>query len=140
MIIINVSTGHWNSEGLGCLPDTTVPAVYTALQSLPACAAVKSKLKFFEGHTHCNYVPEVNNGFMIGGCGMSDTSCDPIFGFNVIDTTGDKVTVYYFNVNEETSGKNKVDNYAAILNCIQTKGVSGCYDLAQVWASQTLPL
>lgn len=71
---------------------------------------------------------------------MSDTSCSPIFGFNVIDTTDDKVTVYYFNINEGTSGANKVDNYAAILSCIQAKGVSGCYDLAQVWASQTLPL
>ena len=77
---------------------------------------------------------------MIGGCGMSQSSCDPIFGFNVIDTTDGKVTVYYFNVNQNPTGADKIDNYAAILSCIQAKGVSGCYDLAQVWVSQTLPL
>ena len=57
--------GHWNSEGDGCTADAAVPAAYQELIKLPACAAVSSKMKYFMGHKHCNYVTETDIGFMV---------------------------------------------------------------------------
>lgn len=85
---------------------------------------------------------EENVGFMIGGLGMSDSSCAPIFGFNVIDTTDDAVAIYYFPIQQidDSNSNGTYDNYDAILSCIQANGVSGCYDLASKWSFQSLPL
>jgi hypothetical protein len=58
--------GHWNTRGLGCPEDMNVPATYRQIVAdIPACAAVESKLKYFEGHYHCNKVVEEDVGFMV---------------------------------------------------------------------------
>ncbi len=132
--------GHWNSKGDGCSADATVPAVYSELYQLPACQAVKSKMKYFMGHKHCNYVTAPEVGFMIGGLGMSDSSCAPIFGFSVVDTTANQVNIYYFPVQQVDETDDTYDNYDTILNCVEANGVSGCYSLAQKWSFQSLPL
>ena len=129
--------GHWNSDGDGCASDATVPAVYEQLSNLPACRAVKNKMKYFMGHTHCNHVTQTDIGYMIGGVGMSDRSCAPVFGFSVIDTTNNAVNVYYFGVQQINPS---FDHYEDILNCIQKSGVSGCYHLATQWSFQQLPM
>lgn len=138
---LSLTAGHFNSAGDGCASDATVPAVYAELSQLSACDAVKSRFQYFMGHKHCNYVNDPDVGFMIGGAGMSDTACAPIFGFNVIDTTNDHVAVYYFPVQQVDDSNNaSYDNYNAILSCIQKKGVSGCYDLATQWSLRSFPL
>ena len=127
--------GHWNSNGDGCDSDATVPAVYKTIVSLPACAPLASKVRYFMGHKHCNIVTEPNVGFMVGAQGMSDaTSCGGAYGVPIVDTTGGRFRVYYFPIAQA----NSFDNYDTILSCIKAKGVSGCYDLAQEWANVAL--
>lgn len=63
--------------------------------------------------------------------GMSDGGCTGQYGIPVVDTTGGSFKVYYFPINE----LNKFDNYEATLACFKENGVSGCYDLATVWAT-----
>jgi hypothetical protein len=126
--------GHWNSDGDGCESSATVPNVYQEMKSLPACAPVANKLKYFMGHKHCNYITEADNGYMIGGAGMSDKDCMGDFGFTVVDTFDNKFRVYYFPVAHASD----YDNYDTIINCIQANGVSGCYHLATKWTEVSL--
>jgi hypothetical protein len=127
--------GHWNSDGDGCDADATVPAVYKSILALPACAPLASKVRYFMGHKHCNIVTQKDVGFMVGGQGMSDaTSCGGAYGIPIVDTTGGRFRVYYFPIAQA----NTFDNYNTILSCIQSKGVSGCYNLAQEWANVPL--
>jgi len=121
--------GHWNSDGDGCETSATVPNVYQEMKQLAACQPIANKLKYFMGHKHCNYVTEPDNGYMIGGGGMSDKECMGDFGFTVVDTYDNKFRVYYFPLGDNGSPT----NYDAILGCIKTSGVSGCYHLAQKW-------
>ena len=128
--------GHWNSEGDGCPSGMTTPELYSQMLSLPACASVASKIKYFEGHKHCNQVMEPDVGFMVGAVGMSDIATDPCgadFGFPIVDTTGGTFKVYYFQIQDRN-----VDNYEAILNCVKASGVSQCYHLAKLWSSVPL--
>eukprot|EP01034_Spumella_vulgaris_P034548 gene34548-42612_t len=127
--------GHWNSDGDGCESEATVPLIYQEISNLPACAAVKSKIRYFMGHKHCNIVTEKDVGFMVGAVGMSDaTGCGGAFGIPVVDTTGGTFKVYYFPIAQA----NEFDNYEATLACIKTNGVSGCYHLATLWAETPL--
>lgn len=130
--------GHWNGEGDGCPADASVPAAYKELMSLPACAAVAPKMKYFMGHKHCNYVTETDIGFMVGAVGMADSDCVGTFGIPVVDSTDGKFNVYYFPISQ--AGSSGFDNYDGTLSCFLANGVSGCYHLAQLWSSTSLGL
>lgn len=121
--------GHWNEDGDGCDSSATVPEVYEELKAVPACAPIMSRMKYFMGHKHCNYVTQPNVGYMVGGAGMSDVSCNGDFGFTVLDTVDGNVNIYYFPV----AHANDYDNYDSILSCIKSNGLPGCYHLAQKW-------
>lgn len=125
--------GHWNKEGDGCPDGMSVPDVYKAISSLPACAPLQHKFKYMMGHIHCSQVVEKDVGFEMGAYGMSDGSCDATFGFNVVDTHGGSFKLYNFRIRNEKTDEN---NYDATLACFKQKGVSGCYDLpnVEVWA------
>ena len=126
--------GHWNMGGDGCDTTATVPAVYSEIAALPACAPIASKMLYFMGHKHCNMVTEKDIGFMVGGMGMSDaSSCGGVFGIPVVDTTGGSVKVYYFQL--AVGGVFDDNAYSNILNCFKANGVSGCYSLATLWSS-----
>ena len=94
--------GHWNSAGLGCSKSMSVPAIHETLLTLPGCADFRSRLKYMDGHEHCNYVQasEGDNryGFMIGGHGMADMGCRPQYGFAYLDTTQGAAKLFYFEV------------------------------------------
>jgi hypothetical protein len=60
-----VLLGHWNNDGDGCESDMTVPTLFEAMKSLPACAPLENKMKYFMGHKHCNYVTDTDVGFMV---------------------------------------------------------------------------
>lgn len=128
--------GHWNDDGDGC-SDASVPSVFSKLQGLPACAAVKDRLRYFEGHKHCNLVESKDVGFMVGAMGMSDSSCGGVFGIPVVDTFGGRMQVRYFKINDADA---KADYYQETLECFKTKGISGCYDLPSVvlWSDVAL--
>jgi len=51
-----VLVGHWNTPGDGCEGGLSVPSAYQKLLTLNACKPIASKLRYFEGHTHCNKV------------------------------------------------------------------------------------
>jgi len=122
--------GHWNSPGLGCPKDMFVPATYHEILSLPACAPIADRMKYFMGHEHCNKVVEKDVGFMIAGQGMTASlPCGGNFGFPVVDTYGGNFTVYFFDIAQV----DEYDNYDSIIDCITQYGVSSCYHLATVW-------
>ena len=124
--------GHWNNDGYGCETGMSAPQLYDELAALPACAPVAKRMKYFMGHKHCNIVTEPDVGFMVGALGMSDSSdCGGVFGFPIVDTTGGAFKVYYFPIQDS-----KTDNYDAILSCVRSSGVSGCYHLATQWSFQ----
>lgn len=127
--------GHWNSDGDGCESEASVPLIYQEISNLPSCAPVKSKIRYFMGHKHCNVVTEKDVGFMVGAVGMSDaTGCGGAFGIPIVDTTGGTFKVYYFPIAQA----NQFDNYDTILSCIKANGVSNCYHLATLWAETPL--
>ena len=94
--------GHWNTGGLGCGNSMSVPAVHEALLKIPECSGLQSRLKYMDGHEHCNYIQAKNGkdnyGFMIGGHGMADIGCRPQYGFAYLDTTQGRAKLYYFEV------------------------------------------
>lgn len=124
--------GHWDKEGDGCDSESSVPSVHAELLSLDACRPIASRLRYFEGHMHCNIVVERDTGFMVGGNGMLEAQeCGGEFGIPVLDTSGGTAKVYYFPIVKI----NEFDNFENVLSCIKSKGVSGCYDLAVLWSS-----
>ena len=125
--------GHWNADGDGAT-DAAVPEVYVNLQQIPSCNAIYSKIRYFEGHEHCNYVTQKDIGFMVGANGMSDSNCVNEFGIAVVDTTNNNFQINYFQLN--TAADASVDNYSKVVDCInQNNGISGCYSLATNWVN-----
>jgi len=125
--------GHWNTEGMGCEGDMTTPTVREELMKIPSCARFGERLKYMDGHEHCNYVQAVGKsepyGFMIGAHGMDD-HCDPQYGFLYVDSTGGRVALHYFEVDSEKRG----DRFDAIMDCVNTKGgLHACTGLADTW-------
>eukprot|EP00929_Paragymnodinium_shiwhaense_P093833 TRINITY_DN5413_c0_g1_i11.p1 TRINITY_DN5413_c0_g1~~TRINITY_DN5413_c0_g1_i11.p1 ORF type:complete len:524 (-),score=78.94 TRINITY_DN5413_c0_g1_i11:324-1895(-) len=122
--------GHWDAKTYGCQTGSDTPDVRTRLLSMDGCSHLGDKLKFMDGHTHCNH-PQVHGnttevGFMIGGHGMK--GCNQ-YGFAVIDSTGGDLKVLYFEERSEAK-----DDFEEILSCVTQSGISGCYHLATaVW-------
>ena len=125
--------GHWHSEGTGCEESSTTPEVYEELKALPECAPIANKLKYFEGHKHCNEVRETDVGFMVGGMGMTDAGCGGALGLPIVDTTGGSFKVYYFPIQNLKIGQTQ-NQYDEVLECLRAKGVSQCYHLATKWS------
>lgn len=125
--------GHWDKDGSGCEAEMSVPGLLSELATLPVCAPLIKKIRYFEGHTHCNQIMEPDVGFMVGAMGMGPSvQCSDSFGIPVLDTTDDHFQLYYFPISKhEPDG---FDNYEVTLSCIQDNGVSGCYHLAEVWS------
>jgi len=124
--------GHWNSGGMGCEGDMDTPDVRRELLALHECSFLGEKLKYMDGHKHCNYVQDKDSepfGFMIGANGMSD-ACEPQNGFLFLDSTYGRVKLQYFEVNSQSKG----DRFQQILDCVQhSGGLAGCTSLAETW-------
>jgi len=130
--------GHWDVPGDGAPEGASVPEVFELIKALPSCQPIASKMKYFEGHKHCNVVKEADVGFMVGAQGMSDSSdCGGVFGIPVVDTTDGRFRVYYFEINNEKVGS---DYFEETLKCFADKGVSSCYDLPSVVKWADVPL
>ena len=125
--------GHWDSSGMGCDDDMTVPAIYAEISAFKGCD-IGDRLKAFDGHTHCNELQQAGLVeeaiFMIGGHGMSGCSQ---YGFAYVDADKDRLAIHYFE--ERTPGH---DNYEAILSCVREQGVGNCTHLATTWLSSNL--
>ena len=61
------------------------------------------------------------------------------YGVPIIDTTGGRVRVYYFPIDDKSFAEG-TDNYAATMNCLKEKaGWGGCLHLATTWLDQAIP-
>lgn len=127
--------GHWNTPADGCV-DTTVPMIYKKLQDMSTCSAVKDRMKYFQGHTHCNTVVEKDIGYMVGGNGKEWSSkgegiCENEFGIPFIDTKDSTFSIHYFPISNTVDP----DLYDNLISCINTEGsIRGCYHLSETWA------
>jgi len=127
-----VLLGHWDGDNMGCASGMAASEVYNAVRSLPGCAALAPRLKYFEGHTHCNKVTQDNTGFMVGANGMS--GCGD-FGLPILDTRGGQATLWYFSLG---SGGQRHSNWDEVLTCIRNYGFSACTQYADKWMQQSL--
>lgn len=121
--------GHWNSGGMGCQLGMSVPAVRAELLSLTQCQSLGNRLKYMDGHEHCNYVQANTSepvGFMIGAHGMDDGACKAQYGFLYLDSSNNRVRLYYFEVASETS-----DQYDDLIACVLKGGLSSCTNMAR---------
>jgi hypothetical protein len=128
--------GHWNDQNLGCQDGMSTEQAYAELLKLDQCQPIAAKLRYVEGHTHCNRIIEADVGYMVAGQGMS--GCGN-FGFPVFDSTGSDLKVYYFPFQRAAINTTKgFDNFDSIYECIKLNGVSGCYHMADLWSSVPL--
>lgn len=127
-----VMIGHWNSEGLGCASGMDTEEVRPKLMQLEGCNNLGDRLKYFEGHEHCNYVKEKDYGFLVGSFGYN--GCGN-FGLPILNTRNGRATLHYFPLGDNWQ---KADNFDEILGCIGAKGYSACTEYAQVWLDQPL--
>lgn len=133
--------GHWNAQGLGSRNDTTAPAVRETLLNFPGCAPFGNRLKYMDGHEHCNYVqaamPGSPIGFMIGAHGMDDDECEAQYGFLYVDSTGGRVALHYFEVASESKGS----RFDEITECLRSRGgLHACTSLAATWLDEPVPM
>merc|ERR1711920_1033615 len=61
-----VLVGHWNSQNSGCLQGMTTSSIYHRVRKMTGCDTLGTRLKYVEGHKHCNLVKENNTGFLLG--------------------------------------------------------------------------
>eukprot|EP00931_Biecheleriopsis_adriatica_P049295 TRINITY_DN28511_c0_g1_i2.p1 TRINITY_DN28511_c0_g1~~TRINITY_DN28511_c0_g1_i2.p1 ORF type:complete len:493 (-),score=74.20 TRINITY_DN28511_c0_g1_i2:72-1484(-) len=124
--------GHWNSDDMGCTGGMTTPDVRQELLELPECSFLGERLKYVDGHKHCNHIQAKNGtepyGFMIGAHGMI-APCRPQFGFLFLDSTQGRVKLHYFEVASLFKG-NRFDE---ILHCVEQHGLAGCTSFAETW-------
>lgn len=123
--------GHWNQVEMGCEKNMAVPETRAALLSLPECAFLGDRLKYMDGHEHCNYVQEHDEepfGFMIGAHGMNDR-CQAQYGFLFLDSTQGRVKLHYFELASDKRG----DRFDEIYECVEAKGLAECTQYADTW-------
>jgi len=126
-----VLMGHWDGDDMGCANGMSASEVYDKVQSLSGCDALQGRIKYFEGHTHCNQIMESNTGFMVGANGMS--GCGD-FGLPILDTRNGQETLWYFKLG--SNGK-RMGNWDEVLGCIKNNGFSACTQYADRWMTQS---
>lgn len=119
----------------------------------------KKMLKFVAGHVHCN----TNNlygytgvGFRVSGMGMdgeiSNTpgnyprlqcasgSAEQNFGIPIVDTHGDRLVIWYFNVGSATEEVSAIESRInALTTCVRSQGWRKCTDaFATKWLDEPL--
>ena len=130
--------GHWDKDtsqaGEQCdpCPHMDTPSIYRRLRDTPGCAEFGNRLKYQDGHTHCNYVQEADGatgealGLMIGASGMDGCSQ---YGFEYVDSTGGQMRVWYFEM-ESAKGPSRSET---VLSCIAARGLPNCTHLGTLW-------
>jgi hypothetical protein len=127
-----VLMSHWDADNLGCASGMAAPEAFSQILSMPGCSALAPRIKYFEGHNHCNKVTNPNVGFMIGAFGMS--GCGDL-GLPVLDTRNGEAKLWYFSLG---SGGVRHSNWDTVLGCIRANGASSCTQYADQWMLQSL--
>jgi len=128
--------GHWDGRNLGCQWNMDAPSLLSKLKGMPSCAALKNKMHYVDGHTHCNHNWDKDNGFMIGGNGFNDYGqCGgdgAQFGHLYVKTTDEGDVQFWYFKFADTRNSNYFDD---IYKCINQNGVDGCLNYATLWWS-----
>lgn len=132
-----VLLGHWNGGGMGCAAGMDTPSAYSRVRNIDACRALGSRLKWVEGHKHCNQILVPNTGFLLGSFGFEDgdARCHGAFAIPILDTRGGRARLYYYELGK--SGK-RTDNFDTIMSCLMEHGHSGCTQYADKWMDEPL--
>mmetsp|Transcript_36209 Transcript_36209/g.96192 ORF Transcript_36209/g.96192 Transcript_36209/m.96192 type:complete len:443 (-) Transcript_36209:107-1435(-) len=132
-----VLMGHWADTNDGCPSGMVTQTVYHHVRSMPGCDSLGTRLKYLEGHKHCNFVKKRNTGFLFGSFGFEDgdRSCEGAFGIPILDTRNGEAVLYYF---ELAKHGRRNENFDVILNCFAEHGLSGCVQHAEVWMHESL--
>eukprot|EP00747_Dinoflagellata_sp_TGD_P059013 gnl/TRDRNA2_/TRDRNA2_151375_c1_seq1.p1 gnl/TRDRNA2_/TRDRNA2_151375_c1~~gnl/TRDRNA2_/TRDRNA2_151375_c1_seq1.p1 ORF type:complete len:103 (-),score=9.90 gnl/TRDRNA2_/TRDRNA2_151375_c1_seq1:90-398(-) len=99
---------------------------------MPGCREFGDRLKYQDGHLHCNRVQEHDavsgapTGFLIGASGMEGCSQ---YGFEYIESSEGRLRIFYFELDNE-AGLHRTDE---VLRCIRDLGLSNCTNLATLW-------
>jgi len=117
---------HWDENNEGCQSKMYSRGVFNIINSndFPGCNTYKAagKLKYMEGHNHCNRKVGGDDGYMIGGAGMS--GCTQ-FGFMYMKTEGDSLQIYYFDMARMRT---------QITMCLNSlKSIDNCLQYAKTW-------
>lgn len=128
-----VLLGHWDADNLGCQSGMAAPEAYNRIMGFSGCGNLGDRVKYFEGHTHCNHITQTNTGFMVGSFGM--TGCGD-FGIPIMDTRDGQAVLYYFLLGSNGRRNSK---WSAIMDCFKSSGFSACKHYAQQWMQQDLP-
>jgi len=126
-----VLLGHWDADNHGCSSGMSTSEVYTKVSALSGCSSMASRIKYFEGHNHCNKITQANTGFMIGAFGMG--GCGD-FGLPILDTRNDEAKLWYFKLG---SNGVRTSNWDEVLGCIKSNGFGACTQYADTWMQQS---
>ena len=133
-----VLAGHWSQLGDGAAADMPTPHVHHLSKTGAfgdGCSrlAALGRLKFVEGHHHCN-MPAPNHdrdGWMVAAQGMSGCGTYDIV---TLDTRHDRAVLLNFRI----ADVHGADNYDDLLLCFRLHGARNCADRADVWLNQSL--
>lgn len=138
--------GHWNEQKMGCQKGMTTADVHHYLtSSVDGCSQIANRIKYFEGHVHCNLIVAPHIGFRVAGFGMN--GCDN-FGFPLVEISDDgTLDVSYFPIvggngtvpsDQETPSTSQDIDFNSLIACVQEHGLSGCKNMGAVsWLHQT---
>jgi hypothetical protein len=136
-----VVIGHWTGVDAGCQPKMTTKDVHEYITTVDGCKEMAHRVKWLEGHAHCNLIMKKDTGFRVAGYGMK--GCGN-FGFPFIDSTGDHLEIGYFPVvggngtvdeADEAASASDVD-FDTLYSCIKENGIGGCKHHAVSWLHQ----
>jgi len=137
--------GHYHAVDMGAKKRMDAPSVYNMLRGMPGCNKLGTRIKFFEGHLHCNGIIFENTGFLVGSFGMGPGGCkglypytgDGALGLPILDTRGKKSKLYYLELAKD---KQKT-HFDDLLECLESKGLSGCLGKpgVKVWMEESIP-
>jgi hypothetical protein len=140
--------GHWSGDASGCAEDMCSPKVHARLITLDGCKEMADRIKWFEGHQHCNIIVKEDTGFRMGAFGMGGCRNvdEPNFGIPFFETTDDgQLTIGYFPIaggngtvplDAEGNPCPEDQSWDNVFNCIKANGIDGCRHLSVTWHHQ----
>jgi len=142
--------GHWSGVDLGCAEKMSTRDVHERIKKMPGCKEMSHRIKWFEGHQHCNLIVKENEGFRVAGWGMGGCKNheSPNFGVPYFDISDEgRLHVGYFpivggngtvpiDVENESCGQDIT--WETFIGCIEANGLAGCKHLSVIWHEQSL--
>lgn len=134
--------GHWPLDDVvtGGQLGMGAEALWKKAKDYPGCDT--GRLRFLDGHIHCNKIQKDGMGFMIGGTGMKNSGeCgrnkEEEWGVLYIDTTTQEAVTRRQLVVHFTVANTTVDHFDDLTTCFEEQGIQNCLHLGNVWLNVT---